>query len=114
VESSNEDASLTNDGIMILKKESELYPLLKKFIPKIMKHTDAELEHCITTMKNKTNPDNCEKMYLDVLQWETKRRYVRAEYLNSLPKRTFKDGNKKFLRKVGEKYGYYPNGDSII
>jgi hypothetical protein len=111
VESINADASLTNDGIMILKKESELYPTLKQFVPKIMKHTDAELEHCITTMKGKVNPDAYEKLYLNVLQWEIKRRCVRAEYLNSLPKPTFKDRIKKFLRKAGEKYGYHSNSD---
>jgi hypothetical protein len=44
-------------------------------------------------------PDTYEKMYLNVLGWEIKRRCVKADYLSSLPKQTFKDKLKTYIRK---------------
>lgn len=110
LESTNEYASLTNDGIMILKKESEFYPILKQIVPKIMRHTDEELWFC-HILNNKADIDNYEKLYLNVMEWEIERRRVRADYLNRLPRPTWKDRIKKFLQKVGEKFGNYQNSD---
>lgn len=98
LESINEYASLTNDGIMILKKESELYPALKLFVPKIMQRTDKELQLC-TIVKGKTVLNNYEKLYLNVIEWEIERRRVRADYMNHLTRRTLKDRIRVFFKK---------------
>lgn len=111
LESANEYASLTNKGIMILKKESDLYPTLKHFLPVIMRHTDEELQLRNQVVNSKVVLDNYEKLYLNAMGWEIRRREVRAEYLNSLPRLTWKDKIRNFLRKVGVKYGFYQNSD---
>lgn len=98
LESINEYASLTNDGIMILKKESELYPALKLFVPKIMQRTDKELQLC-TIVKEKTVLNNYEKLYLNVIEWEIERRRVRADYMNHLTRSTLKDRIRVFFKK---------------
>lgn len=110
LESVNKYASLTNDGIMILKKESEFYPILKQLVPKIMRHTDEELQLC-HRLNNKAVLDDYEKLYLNVMEWEIERRRVRADYLNRFPRPTLKSRIKKFLQKVGERFGYYQNSD---
>lgn len=108
----NKYASLTNDGIMILKKESEIYPLLKLLVPKIILHTNKELQSCLQTMKSKDNLGNYEKIYMDVLEWESKRRRIRYEYLNGQAHRlSWRSKIKRLLQKVGEKFGYYKNSD---
>ncbi|WP_310605081.1 hypothetical protein [Anaerosporobacter sp.] len=94
----NEYASLTDDGIMILNKQSELYPTLKLFIPKIMAYTDEVLLHCMESVKVNVS-DNYEKLYLNVMEWEVKRRCVMAEYLKSHSKLTFKKRIIKSIRK---------------
>lgn len=110
LESVNKYASLTNDGIMILKKESEFYPILKQLVPKIMRHTDEELQLC-HRLNHKAMLDDYEKLYLNVMEWEIERRRVRADYLNRFPRPTLKSRIKKFLQKVGEKFVYYQNSD---
>ena len=110
LESANEYASLTNDGILILKKESEFYPILKQLVPKIMRHTDEELQLC-HKLNHKAVLDDYEKLYLNVMEWEIERRRVRADYLNRFPRLTLKSRIKKLLQKVGEKFGYYQNSD---
>lgn len=110
LESVNKYASLTNDGIMILKKESEFYPILKQLVPKIMLHTDEELQLC-HKLNHKAVLDDYEKLYLNVMEWEIERRRVRADYLNRFPHPTLKNRIRKLLQKVGEKFGYYQNSD---
>lgn len=110
LESTNEYASLTNDGIMILKKESPFYPILKQFVPKVMQHSNEELQLC-HDLDNKAVLDDYEKLYLNVMEWEIERRRVRADYLNKHPRPTWKSKIKKFIQKVGEKYGNYQNSD---
>ena len=110
LENANEYASLTNDGIMILKKESEFYPILKQLVPKIMQHTDEELQLC-RNLNNKAVLDNSEKLYLNVMEWEIERRRVRSDYLSRLPRSTLKNRIKKLLQKVGEKLGNYQDSD---
>lgn len=110
LESANKYASLTNDGVMILKKESEFYPILKQLVPKIMRHTNEELQLCYQ-LNNKAVLDDYEKLYLNVMKWEIERRRVRADYLNHIPRPTWKSRIKKFLQKVGEKYGNDQNSD---
>ncbi|MCD8376153.1 MAG: hypothetical protein LUD69_04360 [Oscillospiraceae bacterium] len=104
---SNTNASLTNNGILILKKESEFYPILKKFMPKIMALPDSELQARWENMKDKPKTDGYTRMYYDALRWELKRRRIKRDYLESVPRLTLKDRIKEFLRKVGEKYGYF-------
>ena len=79
--SKNPYASLTNDGILILKSESEFYPILKNLMQRIMQHTNKQLLYAILKMRSISEPDAYEKMYLNVLDWEIKRRYVKAIYL---------------------------------
>lgn len=110
LESVNEYASLTNDGIMILKKESPFYPILKQFVPKVMQHSNEELQLC-HDLNNKAVLDDYEKLYLNVMEWEIERRRVRADYLNRLPRLTLKSRIKKFLQKAGEYFGFYQNSD---
>ena len=70
----SKDVSLTDNGIMVLHKESELYPTLKKFVPRIMEHSDEELVTSLQKISSKSNLDNYEKLYKSVLEWEIKRR----------------------------------------
>lgn len=76
---SNPYASLTNDGILILNKDSEFYSILKKFVPRIMQHTDSELNK-IQKALEKTSKNNYEQLYFDVIKWELERRRAYAEY----------------------------------
>lgn len=99
----NPYASLTNEGIMILKKESEFYPILKKLLVKIMGHSDEQLTCAVQKMRKVSKPDAYEKMYLNVLEWEIKRRCVKAEHLSSQPKPTLKD-KISYLRKKVKKW----------
>ena len=109
-ESVNQYASLTNDGIMILKKESDFYPILKQIIPKIMQHTDQELQLCNQAMNEKLALNEYERLYLNVMEWEIQRRNVRRAYLRDHPK-TIRERIRNFLMKVGEKRGNYKNSD---
>ncbi len=109
-ESVNQYASLTNDGIMILKKESDFYPILKQIIPKIMQHTDQELQLCNQTMNEKLALNEYERLYLNVMEWEIQRRNVRRAYLRDHPK-TIRERIRNFLMKVGEKRGNHKNSD---
>lgn len=109
-ESVNQYASLTNDGIMILKKESEFYTVLKQIIPKIMQHTDQELQLCNQAMNEKLALNDYERLYLNVMQWEIRRRNVRRIYLQDHPQ-TIWGKIKRFLKKVGGKNGNYQNSD---
>lgn len=95
----NPYVSLTDDGILILKKESEFYPILKKLLLRIMEHSDEQLNFAMDKMRKVSEPDAYEEMYLNVLEWEMKRRCVKAEYLSSQPKPTFKDKIIMWLRK---------------
>lgn len=95
---------------MILKKESEFYPILKQLVPKIMLHTDEELQLC-HKLNHKAVLDDYEKLYFNVMEWEIERRRVRADYLNRFPRPTLKNRIRKLLQKVGEKFGYYQNSD---
>lgn len=88
VSDTNKYASLTSDGIMILKKESEFYDVLKKFVPRVMSHTHRELQKCLS-LRNKASLDNYEKMYLNIVEWEIKRRRVRALYMLRNPLKIF-------------------------
>ena len=109
-ESVNQYASLTNDGIMILKKESDFYPILKQIIPKIMQHTDQELQLCNQAMNEKLALNEYERLYLNVMEWEIQRRNVRRAYLRDHPK-TIRERIRNFLMKVGEKSGNHKNSD---
>lgn len=91
ITSENPYASLTNDGILILKNESEFYPILKNLMQRIMGHSDEQLKFAEDKMRKVSEQDAYEKMYLNVLEWEIKRRCVKADYLSSQPKPTFKD-----------------------
>lgn len=72
----SKNVSLTDNGIMVLHKESELYPTLKKFVPRIMEHSDEELVTSLQKISSKSNLDNYEKLYKSVLEWEIKRREI--------------------------------------
>lgn len=70
---------------------------------RVMGHTDEQLEYARQKMQKVETPDAYVKMYLNVLEWEIKRRCVKAEYIASLPKPTlldkFKSKAKKFLER---------------
>ena len=55
--------------------------------------------------------DGTERLYLNVMEWEIKRRCIKQAYLLNHPKSTLKEKIKKYLWKVGEKYGFYQNSD---
>lgn len=69
------------------------------------------MQYCYKTIHSKVVLDDYERLYLNVMEWEIKRRCVKQEYLMNHPKPTLKDKIKEFLRKVGEKFGYYQNSD---
>ncbi len=97
-------ASLTNDGILILKNESEFYPILKNLLQRIMGHSDEQLNFALKKMRKGPKQDAYEKIYLNVLEWEIKRRCVKAEYFASQPKLTFKDKIIMWIRKKVRKW----------
>lgn len=106
-----EYACLKDDGTMVINKGSDFYPMLKSFMLKIMQRTDSELNDSVQNLNNKAVLDNYERFYLNVMEWEIKRRCVKQAYLLANPKPTLKEKIKKILRKVGEKYGFYQNSD---
>lgn len=106
----NPYASLTDDGILILKKESEFYPILKKLLLRIMEHSDEQLNFALDKMRKVSEPDAYEKMYLNVLEWEMKRRCVKVEYLSSQLKPTFKDKIIMWLRKKVKEWRVFRQG----
>lgn len=110
-ECSCEYACLKDDGVIVLNKGSEFYPMLKSFMLKIMQRTDIELNDSVQKMNNKVVLDGYERIYLNVMGWEIKRRCVKQAYLLANPKPTLKEKIEKILRKVGEKYGFYQNSD---
>ena len=98
----NPYATLTNDGIMILNKDSEFYDILKRFVPKIMQHSDRELKQIREKLERTSAKNNYKVLYLDVVRWELERRRVRAKVAKikvdvSLLKRLL-----KIFRKEGE------------
>lgn len=110
ITSENPYASLTNDGILILKNESEFFPILKNLMQRIMNHSDEQLNFAVDKMRKVSEPDAYEKMYLNVLEWEMKRRCVKAEYLSSQPKPTFKDKIIMWIRKKVKKWQVFKQG----
>ena len=110
ITSENPYISLTNDGILILKKESEFYPILKNLMQRIMGHSDEQLTFAVDKMQKVSELDAYETMYLNVLEWEIKRRCVKAEYLSSQPKPTFKDKIIKWIRKKVKKWHLFKQG----
>lgn len=58
---------------------------------RIMGHSDEQLNFAVDKMRKVSEPDAYERMYLNVLEWEIKRRCVKSEYLSDQPKPTFKD-----------------------
>ena len=101
-----EYACLKDDGTMVINKGSEFYPMLK-----IIQRTDSELKDSVQTLNNKAVLDGYERLYLNVMEWEIKRRCIKQAYLLNHPKSTLKEKIKKYLWKVGEKYGFYQNSD---
>ncbi len=91
--------SLTDQGILILNKNAPSYDVTRKLVIRVMGHTDDQLNFAHEKMLKVEKPDAYEKMYLNVLGWEIKRRCVRADYLKSQSKPTFKDKIKKFLER---------------
>lgn len=94
-----QDISLTDNGILVLNKCSSVYDVLKKFVPKVMERTDDQLKTALEKMQKVKKPDAYEKMYLNILEWEILRRYVKADYTANLPVPTLKDKIIGFLRK---------------
>lgn len=90
--------SLTNQGILILNTADPVYSITRKLLLRIMEHSDEQLQFAVHEIREVQEPDGYEKMYLNVLEWEIKRRFVKAEYLKSLPKPTYKDKFTKWLR----------------
>lgn len=93
------DISLTNQGILVLNKAAYSYEVTKLLVIRIMRHTDEQLRVAQEKIQRVENPDAYEKMYLNVLEWEIKRRCVKAAYIKSLPKPTFRDKLKNYIRK---------------
>ena len=96
---------------MVINKGSEFYPMLKSFMLKIIQRTDSELKDSVQNLNNKAVLDGYERLYLNVMEWEIKRRCIKQAYLLNHPKSTLKEKIKKYLWKVGEKYGFYQNSD---
>jgi hypothetical protein len=83
--------SLSDTGVLILNTADPAHDITRKLLLKIMEHSDEQLKFAYNKMQQVQSPDTYEKMYLNVLEWEIKRRCVKAEFLNSQPKPTFKD-----------------------
>lgn len=109
ITSENPYASLTNDGILILKTESEFYPILKNLMQRIMGHSDEQLMYAIAKMRKVSEPDAYEKMYLNVLEWEIKRRCVKAVHCQPIPTLIGKI-IKRMIRKKVRKWHLFKQG----
>lgn len=72
-------ASLSIDGVIVLNKSHEIYPTLKKFFPRVMKHTDDELVGQINYMKDK-NRDGYDTVFKFCLDAEAKRRMLEKQF----------------------------------
>lgn len=76
-------ASITNDGVIILNKSHEIYPILKNLISRIMESTDYELMGKLDYMKDKDR-DGYDRFYKLVLETEVKRRSVEKQHKGQL------------------------------
>ena len=94
---------LTDQGILVLNTAAPAYEITRKMLLRVMGHTDEQLKYARQKMQKVEKPDAYVKMYLNVLEWEIKRRCVKAEYIASQPKQTlldkFKNKVKKFLER---------------
>jgi hypothetical protein len=68
-----------------------------------MQHSDEQLNHAYEKMNLIENPDSYEFMYRGLVGWELKRRFVRKEFLNSIPEPTFWDKIINYVRKKVKK-----------
>lgn len=94
---------LTNQGILVLNTAAPALKSQERCCCVLWGHTDEQLEYAWQKMQKVETPDAYANMYLNVLEWEIKRRCVKAEYIASLPKPTlldkFKSKAKKFLER---------------
>lgn len=75
----------------MLNTAAPAYEITRKMLLRVMGHTDEQLEYAQQKMQKVEKPDAYVKMYLNVLEWEIKRRCVKAEYIASQPKPTLLD-----------------------
>lgn len=75
------DASLSEDGVIILNKNSPVYEVLLKIMPRVMSKSDELLKISIQEFDNKSELDDYERFYRCILGWEIKRRSVKVDYL---------------------------------
>lgn len=91
--------SLTEQGILVLNTVDPVYDITRKLLIRIMQHSDEQLQDAYEKMQKVKEPDAYERMYLNVLGWEIKRRCVKVEYIANLPRPTLKDKIKNIYRK---------------
>lgn len=102
----SDQINLGSSGVIILDKNSKLYPALKEIFPVVMQKSTDELQSLLDSVKNPELLDAFDDLCVNVVGWEIKRRCVMADYLESLPQPTFNDKIKNFLRKKVKKNEY--------
>lgn len=105
-ESRNDQIWLSDCGVIILDNNSRAYPVLKKLFLWCMEKSDEELQELLKKSKSDSLDGLCE----NVVGWEIKRRCVKAEYLSSQPKPTFKDKIIMWIRKKVKEWRVFKQG----
>lgn len=97
-ENPNPYASLTDNGVLIIRKETEFYDFLKKMLPRIMRYSDKTLQDFIDILSAKADKDEYEKALQNLVEWEQKRRRVKVEYLKHNKPLSLFEAIKKLLK----------------
>lgn len=91
---------LTDKGVLVIDKNSKLYPALKKLFPVVQKMEQEKLERIIEENSNMENLTPLDDLLVNVAGWELKRRMVKQTYLAEHSEATLKTRIKDFLRKA--------------
>lgn len=91
---------LTDKGVLVIDKNSKLYPALKKLFPVVQKMEQEKLERIIEENSNMENLTPLDDLLVNVAGWELKRRMVKQTYLGEHSEATLKTRIKDFLRKA--------------
>ena len=82
-----EPVRVSNDGIIILNKDNQLFEILKSQFPKTMKKKDKQLKKELNYLKLVKNKTDYHWIYLGMIETEMQRRLKRKGLIN--------DGNSK-------------------
>lgn len=91
---------LTDKGVLVIDKNSKLYPALKKLFPVVQKMEQEKLERIIEQNQDLESLDSLSDLWVNVIGWELKRRMIKQTYLAEHSESTLRTRIRNFLRKA--------------